>query len=267
MHPFNDVRPAPGEVAIAWFGQSTFAIKDDAQMVVMTDPYFPHERPAEKFIHSDPPIDEGDLRVDFVILTHDHRDHTWPESLSRIEQAWPEVAFYGPEESIRRLEKERIRGSRREVVRAGETRAIGSFTLHAVYAKPPEGDPERGIDPPDVTHLGYVLDAHGVSIYVTGDPINTFADRDDLIGPVRKLNPDIGLLTNHPTEGEFPYFDGSVRMAHRTGLKAAVPAHYGCFVKRDYDPHAWSDAFPPDDPKRLIIPYGGWIKYAPPRSW
>lgn len=264
MHPFNDLQVASGSVAIAWFGQSSFAIKAASGDVIFVDPYFPRVRPPERFIHAEPPIDEADLRVDFVVLTHDHRDHTWPESLSRIAAAWPEVVFYGPEESIQRLEAEGIRGAGLETVSAGESRSLGSFTLHAVYAKPPEGDPEKGIAAPDVTHLGYVIDAGGVSVYISGDPINTFAERDDLIDPIRRLAPDIGLLTTHPTEGEFPFFEGSVAMALRIGLKAAVPAHYNCFVKRNYDPVDWSAAFPEDGPRRLIIPYGGWVEYTPP---
>jgi hypothetical protein len=76
------------------------------------------------------------------------------------------------------------------------------------------------------------------------------------------LEPDIGLLTTHPTEGEFPFFDGSVRTAQRVGLKAAVPAHYACFVKRNYDPREWAAQFPPGGPEPRIIPYNQSIVYS-----
>ena len=74
--------------------------------------------------------------------------------------------------------------------------------------------------------------------------------------------PDIGFLTTHPNEGEFPYFDGSVKTALKLGLKAAVPAHYECFVKRTYDPQEWAAQFPADGPQTVIIPYNGSTVYA-----
>jgi L-ascorbate metabolism protein UlaG (beta-lactamase superfamily) len=135
------------------------------------------------------------------------------------------------------------------------------MVAHAVYAKPPEGDPERGIKPPDVTHLGYVVEAGPVRVYISGDPIHTFPDLDALVQPVAALKPDIGLLTTHPSEGEFPFFEGSARMAQQIGLKTAVPAHYDCFVKRTYDPHEWAAQLPPGGPQPRIIPYNAWTVY------
>jgi len=61
-------------------------------------------------------------------------------------------------------------------------------------------------------------------VYVTGDPVHTFAEHAEMLDPIRELKPDIGLLTTHPDEGEFPFFDGSVKMAVKLGLKAAIPS-------------------------------------------
>ena len=113
-----------------------------------------------------------------------------------------------------------------------------------------------------MTHLGYVVEAGDVKLYFSGDEINTFADLDDMINPVAALNPDIGFVTMHPTEGEFPFIEGSIKMAQRIGLKTIVPAHYSCFVRRDYEPQEWADQFPPDGPKPLIIPPNSHIMYS-----
>ncbi len=64
-------------------------------------------------------------------------------------------------------------------------------------------------------HLGYVLEASGLRVYVTGDLINTFGNHDVLLKPVADLKPEIAFLTMHPTEGEFPYFDGAVKDRHQ----------------------------------------------------
>lgn len=260
MHPLESLVVPEGSVGIHWFGQSTFAFKDALGTIVQVDPYYPRERPADRFIHARPPLHEASLHTDFVLLTHDHSDHTCPESMARIAAAYPAVQIVGPAESIQRVRDAGIPATTTTVA-AGDAAPLGTMTAHAVYAKPPEGLPGDGIAPPDVTHLGYVLAAGGVRVYISGDPVNTFAEHQVLLAPIRALAPDIGLLTNHPSEGEFPFFAGSAKMAAALGLKAAVPAHYACFVARNYDPQEWAAALAGVEP--LIIPYNQSAVYAP----
>jgi hypothetical protein len=42
-------------------------------------------------------------------------------------------------------------------------------------------------------------------------------------------------------------------MAMRIGLKHAFPSHRECFVKRNYDPHAWATHLPAGGPQPVII--------------
>lgn len=255
MHPFSQLNVPSGQVAVHWFEQSSFAVKDGSGTVVQIDPYFPHSRPAEKFIHATPPLNEAQLPTDYVLLTHAHGDHTCTESIVRIWEAFPETHFVGPQESIQQiLAQTSIPAAQTEVIKAGQSTRLGTMQVHAVYAKPSEGDPAAGINPPDVTHLGYVIEADGVRLYFSGDPINTFAEHDDLVGAVADLQPAIGFLTTHPTEGEFPFFEGSTKMAQAIGLRHAVPVHRACFVKRDYDPKVWAKHFADQAAQPLIIP-------------
>ena len=145
---------------------------------------------------------------------------------------------------------------------AGMGVTLGSMVAYALFAKPPYGDPAANIQPPDVVHLGYIVKAGAHTLYFSGDVIHTFADLDAVVLPVASFKPDIGFLTNHPSEGEFPFFAGSVKMAQRIGLKHAVPAHYQCFVKRNDDPQDWAAQFPADGPQPLIIPHNSHIVYS-----
>ncbi len=262
MHPFETSPVPAGAVGIHWFGQSSYALKDTAGTILLIDPYFPRQRPAERFIHAQPPLDEASLRTDYVLLTHDHGDHTCIESIKRIHEAYPMARFAGPAESVSRMADNGIPADLLTTVAAGEMVALGTFRVHAVWAKPPQGAPEDGIQPPDVAHLGYVIEAGDHRIYVSGDPINTFAEHEELIAPIAALRPDLGILTTHPSEGEFPFFEGSAKMARRIGLQHAVPAHYQCFVKRNYDPREWASHFSGDGPQPLIIPYNEAILYS-----
>lgn len=263
MHPFHSLKVPAGAVGIHWFGQSSFALKDAEGTIIQVDPYFPSVRPAERYIHAEAPLDETTLPTDFALLTHNHSDHTCPESCVRIHSAFPDCRFVGPEESTANLANNGIPADRLQTVAVGQRATLGTMTAHVVWAKPPEGVPADGIKPPDVQHFGYVVAASGVNVYISGDPINTFGDHDELIEPIKALNPHIGFLTTHPTEGEFPFFEGSVKMAVKLGLQTAVPAHYQCFVLRNYDPTQWSDQFPADGPDRLIIPYDDAVVYRP----
>ena len=262
MHPLSELNVPAGAVAIHWFEQSCYAIKDEHGTIVQIDPYFPRERPADRFIYPDPPLDESTLPTDFVLLTHNHRDHTWPESIERIRQRSPKLKVVGPHESIANvLENTGVNVAYTTTIRAGMGVDLRSMYAYAVYAKPPQGDPQAGIQPPDVTHLGYVLKVGGHTLYFSGDPINNFADHDDLVDAVAAFKPDLGFLTTHPTEGEFPFFDGSVKMATRIGLRHVFPSHRECFVKRNYDPHAWAALFPVDGATPIIIPRNAHFMY------
>ena len=259
MHPFEDLVVPEKSVGIHWFGQSSFALKDPAGTILQVDPYFPHERPADRFIHPRPPLHEASLRTDFVLMTHDHGDHTCIESLNRIRASYPEARYIGPPESIQRLQEAGIPADLTTAVTAGDQAEAGTATVHAVWSKLPDGLPEEGISPPDVQHLGYVVDTGDVRIYISGDAVNPFGENEELLAPLRRLKPDIGFLTTHPTEGEFPFFAGAAKVASEIGLKTAVPSHYQCFVSRNYDPQEWADHL--KDVELLIIPYNQAVVY------
>jgi L-ascorbate metabolism protein UlaG (beta-lactamase superfamily) len=267
MHPFVYLPVPPKSIAIHWFEQNAYALKGANGKIMLVDPYFPHERPPERFIRPTPPVDEATLPVSYVAVTHAHGDHTNPETITRIRKAWPEVVIIGPPESIAQVrEQTPVDAEHTHVIKAGESVVLDGFKLHAIYGKPVDGDPQAGIQPPRVTHLSLVIELDSIRVYISGDVIHNFAERVDLVEPVRALKPDIGMLTTHPTEGEFPFFEGSVAMAQHIGLKTVVPSHYECFAKRTYDPHVWAAMFPPGGPEPLIIPWNSHVLYTLKRN-
>jgi L-ascorbate metabolism protein UlaG (beta-lactamase superfamily) len=271
MHPFAGLGVPGGHVGVHWFEQNSFAVRDPRGTIALVDPYFPRVRPTGTFLRATPPLREEELPTDLVLLTHDHDDHTNTETVGRIRSAWPAAKFVGPAESVRRIREEAgVRAERAIAIAPGETIALGDLTIRALWSKPPDGDARAGIPRPDTTHLGYVVGMggnarstapEGIRLYFSGDLINNFAERDDLIAPLAAAAPHIGFLVTHPTEGEFPLFEGSVKMARRIGLRHAVPAHYECFVQRTYDPRAWAAHFREGDPAPLVIPWNSHVIY------
>lgn len=260
IHAFERLPVPPGAVGIHWFGQSSFTLKDADGTILLIDPHFPRVRPSDEFIHPQSPLDEKTLKPNFVLLTHEHGDHTCVESLARLHGAFPTTRYYGPEESMDRLREQHFPEALLVTVTAGSAVRLGNLIVHPVWSKLPVGT-VAGLPAPDVTHLGYVIEIGGVRVYVSGDLFNTCAQYAAFWEPIAHLQPDIGLLTMHPTEGEFPFFAGAVELAVKLNLKAAVPAHYGCFMQRTYDPRLWATLFPAGEPRPIIIPYNDSIVF------
>ena len=262
MHPFAKLEIPQGSVGIHWFEQNAFALRDAGGALILIDPYFPHDRPLERFIRPTPPVDEASLPVDLVLVTHEHLDHTCPETIERIYRSSPKAMFVGPSDAVAKiLDQTSVPVEQTRSIAAGESTTCQGVSVHAFYSKPEQGDPSAGIPPAKAIHLGYVIEVGGIKLYNSGDAINTFADHNELTAPIAALKPDVGMLTTHPTEGEFPFFEGSVRIAQKLGLDTAIPAHYACFSKRTYDPQAWAALFEPGDPKPLIIPWNSSVIY------
>ena len=260
MHSFTQLAVPAGKIAIHWFEQSSYALKAASGTMLLIDPYFPTERPADRFIHAQPPVNAAELPVDIVLLTHSHLDHTHPESIDPLHKARPDVIYVGPQDAIDKvIAGNGIHPAHTRVMHAGQSLQVKDVTIHALYSKPPAGDPTANIAPPDVPHLGYVVEMDGKRLYFSGDPIHTFANLPALVEPVAALKPDIGFLTTHPNEGEFPFFAGSAQMAEGIGLPVAVPAHYQCFVKRNYDPQEWATHFATSATKTMIMAHNSAI--------
>jgi L-ascorbate metabolism protein UlaG (beta-lactamase superfamily) len=256
MYTLDKLEIKPPALGVHWFEQSAFAVKSADGRIVFVDPYFPSERPKERFLRPQPPVDPASVHPDLVLLTHDHQDHTNPETIAAIAVHSRETVFVGPPESIARICNESaVPEERTRIISAGESLRLFGASVHAVYSKPPEGDPHAGIDVPNTTHLGYVVEIGGRRLYFTGDPINTIADLPTLTEPVRSLEPEIAFITSHPTEGEFPFFEGARRLAERIGATTAVPSHYQCFARRTYDPQDFARAFAGSKVKVTVIPW------------
>ena len=248
MHRLNNQAVEKNCAGVAWFGQNSFAIKSHGGTVVLTDPYFPAHRPGDKFFH--PVVPEGvfGLAPDFILLTHDHSDHTDVETIHKYLEAYPALKVIGPRESIAHL-------GTGDVIAAGQTVTMGDMAVTALYSKVPQ----EGM----ITHLGYVIKTgDGVKVYVSGDTQNDLARNDFLLDPIIRENPHIGLITTHPTEGEFPFFEDTAVLAQKADMRFAVPAHYGCFSKRSFDPFAWQRVFPLHGAMPVIIPYNGYAQFS-----
>ncbi|HTS26344.1 MAG TPA: MBL fold metallo-hydrolase [Bryobacteraceae bacterium] len=104
---------------------------------------------------------DGLPQADLILITHAHPDHLDPEMIAKLKK--PGTLLLGPE-TIRRS----LAGA--AVIRNGETRAFGEWTIEAV----PAYNLQRGPAPGSVYHPkgegnGYVLASSAGRCYIAGD--------------------------------------------------------------------------------------------------
>src|SRR5690554_4573545 len=91
-----------GQVGMAWTGQAGFAFKDVGGLIYHVDPYLSNACSRYVGYHRiiPPPVEAKDVKADFFLFTHAHRDHLDPDSIPIIAKANPEALFIGPSSCI-----------------------------------------------------------------------------------------------------------------------------------------------------------------------
>jgi L-ascorbate metabolism protein UlaG (beta-lactamase superfamily) len=254
MNKINAVKIGNGELGIFWLGQNSYILKTSTGTLIAIDPYF-SRTPRFNYIHKQPPIRSEDLRVDYVFCTHDHLDHTDPDTLSKMAQCTAKTIFLGPKESCDRFLNTGISPQWIKVLEANETIALPGFKVTPLYSISPTV-------PGDTTHFGYVFDFGFVKVYNMGDSNKSMVDDPTtVLGAVAEHAPDIAMF---PIIGDFR--GRTPRDAYEFSQilrpKIVIPCHYGCFMDRTIDPQLFADLFnDTSDIQVVIIDYKGHYIY------
>lgn len=236
---------APGSAAIMWLEQSHFVFKTPAGTLIHVDPFLSRTVSPQKHIHPRPFLEPDRAPADAVFLTHDHRDHTDPDTLVPMARTSPACRFLGPRESCERLLALGIEPGRVTAIAEGESMRFDAFCATAVHA-------ENTSEHDATTHLGYVIDLDGLRVYHTGD---TRADPDayaDRLRPVRSLAPHVMIVPINEGYNN-PGIGGAVRLVELTDPRLVIPCHFDCFVDNTADPAVFTRALPPRWRERVRV--------------
>ena len=195
---------------LRWLGHSTVLLElDDAR--ILTDPLL---RARLWHLSRRTPVPDVGGPVDAVLISHVHRDHLDPHSLSKLAGA---PTIVGP------LGLGDVLGSDRVVeLREGESNDVAGLRIRATDAHHPA---RRGWRSPWVPSLGFVVESE-LRIYFAGDT--------DIYPEMAQLAPlDLALL---PVWGWGPKL-GAGHMNPRSAAEAlallrpkvAVPIHWGTY--------------------------------------
>ena len=239
----------PGSVALMWLEQSHFVLKTPWGLLIHVDPFLSRTVKPENHIRARPLLEPDRSPADFVFLTHDHRDHTDPDTLLPMARVSPACRFFGPPESCARLLSLGIEPQRIVEVVEGESVDLNGFSATAVFAQNTSAHDAT-------THLGYVFSFEGITVYHAGD---TRRDPDSYLSRLRRvraLEPDV-LIVPINSGYNNPGPSGAARIAEIVDPRMVVPCHWNCFRTNTADPAAFERALRPALRGRLCLPEPG----------
>ena len=222
---------------IIWLGQAGFYIEVDG-VKVLIDPYLSEScKKLNQENYRRMPIDEGffDITPDVIVLTHEHLDHTDPDTLEH---------YLGKEGKITVLaspgawEKIRGFGNGHNYVRFSRHTewTVGGVRFTAVKAEHSSYEP-----------IGVIIEADGKKYYHTGDTLynsEIFADIPDGIFAMMAV---INGKGNNMNETD------ALRMAEKVAPKYFVPMHWGLHDDMHPDAGIYSSTIVPKIYKEIIL--------------
>ena len=198
---------------VTWLGQAGLLIETEGKKIVV-DPYLSNSVEAiEPQNKRRVPVDARFLQIqpDILILTHDHLDHTDPETLAHYLKKDSKVLVLAPGNAYYHVRKA-FGGDNNYVLFNRMTRwTEGKIRFMAVRA-----------EHSDDHAVGVILESEGKTLYITGDTLyndEIFADLPEKI--------DYVFLPVNGRGNNMNMNDGA-RFCRQIGAKA-VPLHWGLF--------------------------------------
>lgn len=222
---------------ITWLGQAGLLMETEG-IKIMIDPYFSDSVAAinpknKRRVAVNPQFLQ--IQPDVLICTHNHLDHTDPETLKYFldqdggitvlapEAAWQEVRKFGHDHNY-------VRFNRHTQWTQGHVRFTAVKAEHS-----------------DVHPIGVIIEAEGKVLYVTGDTLyNTdiFPDLPERIDVV--FLPVNGVGNNMNMED-------ATRFCQKLGAVIAVPMHCGLFDSMNMNDFAYEPKVVPVIYKEIVL--------------
>lgn len=201
-----------GHFSIQWIGQAGFVFILPSQKMLCIDPYYSNsiERyegsECRRLWYNSFCIEQ--FKPDFVLCSHDHLDHTDPETLPLI-HAYSDAIFYGPKSSIAHMRTMKFEESRmveisdQSEINLGGCRIVPRRTFHTDDS------------------LGFLIYQGTTTIYFTGD-----TSFDESLDFLSDLSIDILIACVNGKYGNLTISE-ACQLALRCKAKLFVPMHYG----------------------------------------
>jgi len=214
----------PGTVGIFFIGQAGFVFKTSAGRIVDVDPYLSdscNRLFGIKRLYPSP-IRAEEIKLDSLIVTHEHADHLDEESVSTIAASNRQAVFAGPATCLRIFQGMQLTVPM-TLLKVDEPVQL----LPDVKVLPMPCD--HGKDTPDA--LGLLLEIEGIRIYIPGDTVY----REDIFRAAAGKNVDVMIPA---INGNFGNLDSeqAARAIQIVQPKLAIPCHFWMSIQHGGDP-------------------------------
>jgi L-ascorbate 6-phosphate lactonase len=227
MHEIRAFPVEAGSIGMWWFGQNGFIFKSPEGTLASVDLYLtdscnglvPGLDMSRKVPVLLPP---ADVQVDVFACTHNHQDHTDPETIGQLRNR-DTMGFVGPHPSCDVYRSKGIESGRITPAWPDRYLEFGDLRLWGTFALP--------TDTTDLNHMGYVVQfGTGPKVYITGD-----TDYCDVLTGVRKHEPDVVITCMNGGFNNLSHWEAA-ELVGRIGPKVAIPCHYDMFPDNSVDP-------------------------------
>ncbi len=214
-------------IAMWWLGQSGYIFKSPEGTLASTDLYLTDSCKAlstDLDLARRVPvmIEPEDLQVDIFACTHNHQDHTDPETIRRLREkdtAW----FVGPHPSCAVYKAEGIESGRIVPAWPDCELEFRDLKIHGTFAMP--------TDTTDLNHMGFVFQfGNGPKVYLTGD-----TDYTELLMGADKHHADVMITVVNGGFNNMSHYEAA-EIAGKLKPKIAIPSHYDMFADNAVDP-------------------------------
>jgi L-ascorbate metabolism protein UlaG (beta-lactamase superfamily) len=216
---------APGTAEVWWLGQGSFVFTGPKSGTLVVDPYLSdsvEKQGGPKRLHP-VPVAPTDLHVSGIFLTHDHTDHTDPDTLPALCAANPDAPIYAVPESVAHLQRLGITGPRVNRLERGQTVYGDGYHVHAVPAKHTD----------DSVGLVFVFD-DGPCIYHTAD-----TEYFEGIEDAHEWGITLLCICINGRWGNMGIED-AVRVTTAIRPRYVLPMHWGLFAENTADPNEFT---------------------------
>jgi L-ascorbate 6-phosphate lactonase len=223
--------PVPARsVAVWWLGQNGFIFKSPEGTLISTDMYLTNSC-AHYYADSGISLDRQvpvlispeELDVDIYTCTHNHMDHTDPDTIEGLRHK-DTTHFVGPHPTCSVYREKGIESGRIVPAWPDCELEFRDITVRGAFALP--------TDDTDLNHMGFVFrfGTQGPRVYITGD-----TDYSDLLASAAKHVPDVMITCINGGFNNLSHYEAA-QLAAQVKPKVAVPCHYDMFADNAVDP-------------------------------
>jgi L-ascorbate metabolism protein UlaG (beta-lactamase superfamily) len=222
---------------LIWLGHATFLIRLDG-VTILTDPVFGEPPFVKRYVPVLSPLEKIE-RLDYVLLSHDHRDHMDEPTLRRVAERFPDARFLSGLASDDVLSD--LVSRTNEVMTAGWFQRFDLREANLdVFFLPVRHWSRRGLfDTNARLWGGFVIRSGETSIYFGGDSGygrhyretgELFPDIDYFLIGIGAYEPRWFMEPNHNNPAD------ALKAFQDSGARTLVPMHYGTFDLSDEPP-------------------------------